>query len=143
MSMEDIFESLKTFVMTEDDLNERTTIVPGKGWGFDWTGVKQTDDHKKKVGDAQRGKPRKKHSAETKKKMSNTRKGMLHSPEWNKKVGDAQRGIKRIPLLEEHKKKISEASMGKKKGPMSDETKRKLSEALKGKKHKCQNLSNT
>lgn len=78
-----------------------------------------SDIHKKRLSEANKGK---KASAATKKKMSDTRKGMP-SPK------------KGIPISEAHKKKISEANIGKKGKPHTEETKKNLSEVNKGKKH--------
>lgn len=59
-------------------------------------------------------------SDETRKKISESHKGML-SPNKGK------------PMSEEQKQKISKAKTGKSNGPRSEETKRKISEANKGK----------
>lgn len=57
-------------------------------------------------------KPSKPHSAETKRKMSETRKGRVKS--------------------EEHRRNLSESHLGKLHDPMAKETKLKISKALKG-----------
>ena len=54
-------------------------------------------------------------------------KGKKHSEETKKKMSEAKKGKQ---LSEEHKKKMSEAKKGKQ---LSEETKKKMSEALKGK----------
>lgn len=69
------------------------------------------------------------HSEETKKKISEARKGKKLSEETKKRISEAKRG-KHHPNSEETKKKISEAMKGHK---VSEETKKKISEALKGK----------
>ncbi len=69
-----------------------------------------------------------KHSEETKAKMSEVHKGKKHSEETRAKLSEANRGRK---LSEETKAKMSEAHKGKK---LSEETKAKISEASKGKK---------
>ena len=73
-------------------------------------------------------------SEETKKKMSEARKGEKHpmygkhrSEETKKKMSEANKGKH---FSEEHKKKISEAQKGKHR---SEESKKKMSEAQKGK----------
>ena len=78
-------------------------------------GKKLTDEHKKKISDAHKGK-QKPWASETAKKMSESLKG-------KKK--------KFRPLSEETKRKISESNKGKKK-PMSDKHKESLSKAKKG-----------
>lgn len=72
-------------------------------------------------------------SEESKKKMSEVRKGRKykpHSEETKKKMSLAQKGRK---LSEEHKKKLSESHKGKK---LSEETKIKMSESHKNKNKK-------
>ena len=71
-----------------------------------------------------------KHSEESKRKMSEALKGKprtSHSEESRRKISEALKGK---TLTEEHKRKISEAN-----GNISEETKRKLSEAGKGNKN--------
>jgi len=84
-----------------------------------------------------------KHSEETKRKMSENMKGRIpwnkgktgftHSEESNKKRSLALKGK---PITEEHKNKISLGKIGKSSGMKgkfhSDETKRKMSENMKG-----------
>ena len=60
------------------------------------------------------GKKRPLASEETKRKMSNSQKKVIHTSEWSKKVGDALRGRKRESPPEEVRKKLSEALKGKK-----------------------------
>ena len=67
-------------------------------------------------------------SAETKKKISESRKGKHFSEETKKKMSESQKGKH---LSEETKKKISESHKGK---HLSEETRRKLSESQKGEK---------
>ena len=80
---------------------------------FSTVGTHHTEEHKKKIGKANKGIPR---SEETRKKLSITHKGQ--SP-WNKG----------IPRPEETKKKISEAHKGI---HHSEETKQKISIYQKG-----------
>ena len=75
-------------------------------------GVKRTDETKRKISEAKKGKVR---SDETKRKMSEAKKG-----EKNAFYGKHH--------TDESKRKISEAKKGK---VRSDETKRKISEAMK------------
>ena len=74
-------------------------------------------------------------SEETKRRMSEARRGKKLSEETKRKMSEAQKGNtnakgnKGRKLSEEHKRKISEAHKGKKNGPPSEETKSKISEA--------------
>ena len=70
-----------------------------------------------------------KHTDETKKKMSKASKGKKKSPEHAKHIGDVQRGK---PLSPEHREKIKEAWKVRRLTPVSEETREKLSEAGKG-----------
>ena len=66
-------------------------------------------------------------SDETKRKISETRKGITHSEESRRKMSEAHKGKTHS---EESRRKISETRKGK---TLSEETKRKLSEVRKGK----------
>jgi group I intron endonuclease len=76
-------------------------------------GITVSDETKKKMSDAQKGKKRGPRSEETKKKMSASRRGKKQS--------------------EEHKAKMSASMKGKNTGPMSEEQKAKRSASMKGK----------
>ena len=70
-------------------------------------------------------------SEETKRKMSEAKKGKTNSEEHIRKVSEANKGKTRS---EETKRKISESRKGQGLGILkSEETKRKISESLKGK----------
>lgn len=89
-------------------------------------------------GGATKGMSGKKHSAETKKKMSDSHKGKLVSAETRKKMSSWQKGKERLDLRGkspslETRKKISNATKGKPKGPLSEEHKQQISEVHKGK----------
>jgi len=74
------------------------------------------------------------YSAETRKKMSEAKKGkpgISPSEETRKKIAESNRGLKRS---EETRRRVSEAQIGKKRGPRSEEVKQKISESHKGKK---------
>ena len=62
---------------------------------------------------------------ETKKKLSEIKKGKHHSEEWKKKMSESLKG--RI-ISEEHRRKLSEALKGR---IITEETKKKMSEARK------------
>jgi len=66
-------------------------------------------------------------SEETKKKMSDSKKGKKHSEKAKKKMSDSKKGI---VFSEEHKKKISKSHKGK---ILSEKTKKKMSKSHKGK----------
>lgn len=82
----------------------------------------------------------KRHSEETKQKMSESRKGKVLSEETKRKIGEAHKGVKNFMygkhLPEEWKQNISNANKGEKAywygKTLSEETKRKMSEAQKG-----------
>ena len=67
------------------------------------------------------------HTEETRKKISESHKGLTHSEESKRKISEANKG--RTPT-EETRKKLSESSKGK---ILSSETKEKIRESLKGK----------
>lgn len=95
-------------------------------------GKKHSDDTKKKIGVANKGKKR---SVAQNIKNSERQKGKCHRPmsdETKRKISEAKKGKKRGPMSEEQKQKISEAQKGKKRHPRSEETKRKISETKKG-----------
>lgn len=95
-------------------------------------GKKRSEETRKKLSDAHRGKYAgennpmygKKHSDETRRKMSDAKKNM--SEETRKKISIGHKGKH---LSEEHKKKLSEAKKGK---PKSEEHRKKIGAAKKG-----------
>ena len=110
-------------------IREWNTTNPNKGYnnslgGESWNCSEET---KKKMSEAKKGKHL---SEETKKKMSESKKGKYLSEETKKKLSEIKSGKQ---LSEEHKKKISRA-VSKENNPMygkhlSEETKKKMSEA--------------
>ena len=70
-------------------------------------------------------------SEETRRKISEAKKGRTFSEEHRRKISEA---IKGKHLSAEHRRKISESNKGKKRAPFSEETRRKMSEAHKRKK---------
>ena len=99
-----------------------------------------SDETRRKMSDSKKGKH---HSEEHKKKIGEANKGKHHSEETKKKISESQSGEKHPMfgkhLSEETKKKISESKSGEK-HPMfgkhhSEETKKKMSYSQKGKHH--------
>ena len=68
-------------------------------------------------------------SDETRRKMSEAKKGRIFSEEHRRKLSESQKGH---TVNEETRKKMSEAKKGKK---LSEETRKKISEAKKGENH--------
>lgn len=113
-------------------------IAPG---GEGLSGMKFTEEHKRKIGDAQRGKP--KPFTEAGRLAHDKQKGQKLSPEHIQKMSDALRGqtrtaeqranisasLKGHVLSEETKRKIGDKAVGRK---ASDEAKRKMSLAHLG-----------
>lgn len=79
-----------------------------------YKGRKLTAEHRKKIIIANNNR-----SAESRKKMSDARKGRKHDAATLKKMSDAQKGRK---LTREHRKKLSKAAIGRK---QSSDTRRK------------------
>jgi group I intron endonuclease len=84
----------------------------------------------------------KKHSNETKLKMSQSHKGKVKTKEHIQKIALANTGKKR-PKSEEHIQKISKALRGKPKGPMSQTEKNKRSETMKKRTFSPEHRQNT
>jgi len=96
-----------------------------------------SDETKRKISIAHKGKKRNPMSEESKRKLSDSMKGKnlgkKLSEERKKQISIALKKRKRNPLSEETKQKIRESISGKLRGPMSDQHKKKISMALKGK----------
>ena len=119
--------------------NEFLTNMTFGGEGV--SGIKRSEEHKKKISEANRGRKR---SEETRKKISEGNKGKKQSEEAKRKISKVNKGRKRS---EEAKRKISELIKGKhhseevrkkmseshKRIQFSEETKLKMSESNKGK----------
>tara|TARA_R110000851_G_C12956575_1_gene553857 strand:+ start:252 stop:932 length:681 start_codon:yes stop_codon:yes gene_type:complete len=107
-----------------------------------------SEETKRKMSEAQKGKKKGPLSGEHKRKVSEAAKGRSHTEEAKRRISKAKKGKK---FSEEHKRKISGARKGRtwediygvegarlrretrrKKEPHSEETKRKISEAKKG-----------
>jgi hypothetical protein len=100
-------------------------------------GRKHSEETKKKLSQAHIGKKRKPMSEESKRKLSESMKGKnvgkKRTLEQLQKQSLRQTGTKRPPHSEETKKKLRDANIGKKKGPDTIETRIKKSLASKGK----------
>jgi hypothetical protein len=100
-------------------------------------GRKHSEETKKKLSQAHIGKKRKPMSEESKRKLSESMKGKnvgkKRTHEQLQQQSLRQTGTKRASHSEETKKKLREANIGKKKGPDSIETRIKKSLSSKGK----------
>ena len=101
------------------------------------TGKKHTEESKRKMSEVKKGVKRGPLSEETKRKMSEAKKGKTFSEEHKRKISETRKGQiswnKGKKHTEESKRKMSEAKKGVKRGPHTEESKRKMSEALKNK----------
>lgn len=82
-------------------------------------GIKLTDEHKKRISEANKGK-NKNITDETRKKMSESRMGIKFTDETKRKMSESKIGVN---LRDEHRKKISDGLKGR---SVSDESKDKL-----------------
>jgi hypothetical protein len=100
-------------------------------------GRKHSEETKKKLSLALIGKKRKPMSEESKRKLSESMKGKnvgkKRTEEQRIKQSLTQTGLKRGPCTEETKEKLRLANIGKKRGPMNEKTKIRLSLIHKGK----------
>jgi hypothetical protein len=96
--------------------------------GKKFSGWKHKDETRKKLSELKKGK---KLSEDHKKRLSEFRKGIKLSEETRKKMSESRKGKKVRPFTEESRRNMSEAQKGKK---LSEETKRKISESMKIKK---------
>jgi hypothetical protein len=116
------FESLKTFILTDEDL-ARHPVITEAPWN---KGIPHTEETCKLMSELRKGKAPwnkgkpgiQKHSEETKKKLSKAREG-------NKNRLGKEHSI-------ESKRLMSEAKKGK---PRSAEARKKISDAMKAKKN--------
>jgi hypothetical protein len=136
--MKDIFESLKTFILTDEHLESNTEIIPiDPPWNKGLTGYTTqpcSEETKLKISNSRKGSvPYNKgmtSTAESKQKNRESHIGKTHSEESKHKIKNALVGKTHS---EETKKKQSESAKGKntwlKGKPRSDKTKRKIAEA--------------
>lgn len=137
--MQDIFDSLKSFVVSEEHLELHTELLPVDApWNKGVTGYKTmpcSEETKLKISKSRKGSiPYNKGmnmTDEQKKKISNAKKGC--KCHWKGKSGKGTAMYGKTHS-EETKQKQSEAAKGKPKThlkgkPRSDETKRKIAEA--------------
>ena len=107
--------------------NSYNLAVGGNGGYFQWT-----DEQKKKISDALKGR---KISKEVRENMSRGQKGRIHTEETRMKIGNANRGNKNgmygKVVSEKTRKKLSEANKGHTR-KHNEITKKKISESLKG-----------
>ena len=96
----------------------------GTAGGEGTLGKKHSEETKRKISESCKGR---KHTEETKQKLSKSLKNRIITEETRRKMSDCKKGIK---FSDEHKRKLSEAHKGK---PHSEETKQKLSKFHKGK----------
>lgn len=88
-----------------------------------------SDEHRRKIGEAQKGKVI---SAAQRSKLSEARKGLVLHDEWRESIRKGMTGKKLKPLSPEHKAQISAVHKGKK---LTAEQKAKLLAANKGRSH--------
>lgn len=110
-------------------------IVESKDWanlidenGLDGGIATWSEESKRKMSELKRGKT---HSEETKRKMSKARKGITFSEEHKRKMSESGKGKPHKPCSDEYRRKMSKAKKGKPRKPHSEESKRKISEARK------------
>ena len=97
----------------------------------------KTEDHKKKIGQAHKGRKLSEESKEKIRQKAIGRKIGPMSDAMKKKLSDAKKGWK---MPEEGKEKLRKFRLGKKTGPMSDAHKKAISDGLK--KHYLNLVSN-
>lgn len=120
--------------MCIDCLKPEYNICPTAG---NCLGVRHTEESKRNMSVSKKGI---RHSEESRRKMSiamkgNTNpKGHVVSEETRKKISASETGCKKPPHTEEWKRKISKMQKGRKTPPRTEEWKRKQSEAQKGHK---------
>ena len=85
-----------------------------------------SEETRRKMSEANKGKKRTPHTAETKQKISEANRGKIRTPETRHKLSEANKGKTHS---EETRRKLSKAHKGK---TLSEKTRRKMSEAQRG-----------
>jgi len=89
MPIPEVFDSLKSFILTDEELSRHTTITEAP-WNKGKTGLhKHSNDTKKLMAKAKIGKKRKPFSEETKRKMAEAKLNKPMSNDARKKMSDA------------------------------------------------------
>lgn len=121
-------------VMEPQFITEYNTFIDNDGYNMTMggegnVGRKVSDETKRKMSESKKGKTMKPFSSEAKQNMSQALRGRPVSDETKRKMSESKKGKTMKPLSINHKRKISESTMGR---IVSDETKRKMSESKKG-----------
>ena len=125
---EDVLDSREIYWINHFGGHESERLYNMTAGGEGFAGGHHTEEAKKKIAQAQVGKPP--IDAEARAKISEAHKGKVVSAETRERMRQAQLGKKRV-FTEEHRRNISEARKGKK---MSEEQKQHLREVNTGKK---------
>ena len=113
------------------EIKRHNTLVPN-GYNLDGGGNTNkvvSDQTRKKLSDAHKGRKRKPLSPEQRQKLSKINKGKKLSPEHRQKMSESQKKRKRKPRTPETRRKISISLKGRKYKPRTPETRRKIGEA--------------
>ena len=115
-------------VMEPHFIIEHNTFIKNDGYnmtlgGEGGVGHAVSEETKRKISESMKGMPR---SDDHRRNIAESQKGRIHSEESVRKTADAKRGVM---ASEETKRKMSKSHMGH---AVSEETKRKISEAKKG-----------
>lgn len=84
-------------------------LTPSEHRKLHHAGKTLSDETKKKISDAKKGKTHGPHSEETKKKISESKKGQPRNDETKRKISEIMKGKSRKPFTDEHRRKMSEA----------------------------------
>ena len=137
LEYETIFDHHKGYNMTyggnqNGKLSEKTKEKISKslkGENHQYYGKHLSEEHRRKISEANKGKKCKHLTEEHKRKISKSKKGGKLSEETKRNMSEAHKG--KI-FSEEHKRRLSEAGMGH---VVTEETRRRVSETQKGNKN--------